>query len=274
MAALAEAMRNGIWFERPKFEEAEYKYQEYLVRSSTGENVVATPVTGTKKVDAKKEGSVSQQIAQARQKIQNSLKDSSSSVAGEAEVEALRKQVEDMAKENELLRRMVTEMTQKFDKLDGRLSALESQGDGAPSKPVPVTVEEETDDDDDVDLFGSSDEEEDAEAERIRAERLAAYAAKKSKKAAVIAKSSILLDVKPWDDETDMGELETAVRSIEADGLKWGGSQLVKVAFGIQKLQINCVVEDDKVGTDFLEEEITKFEDFVQSVDIAAFNKI
>ena len=43
-----------------------------------------------------------------------------------------------MAKENELLRRMVTEMTQKFDKLDGRLSALESQGDGAPSKPVPV----------------------------------------------------------------------------------------------------------------------------------------
>ena len=50
MAALAEAMRNGIWFERPKFEEAEYKYQEYLVRGSTGENVVATPVTGTKKV--------------------------------------------------------------------------------------------------------------------------------------------------------------------------------------------------------------------------------
>lgn len=29
-----------------------------------------------------------------------------------------------------------------------------------------------------------------------------------------------------------------------------------------------------QVGTDFLEEEITKFEDLVQSVDIAAFNKI
>uniref|UniRef100_A0A3P8WU09 Translation elongation factor EF1B beta/delta subunit guanine nucleotide exchange domain-containing protein n=1 Tax=Cynoglossus semilaevis TaxID=244447 RepID=A0A3P8WU09_CYNSE len=40
------------------------------------------------------------------------------------------------------------------------------------------------------------------------------------------------------------------------------------------KLQITCVVEDDKVGTDLLEEEITKFEDFVQSVDVAAFNKI
>jgi hypothetical protein len=29
-----------------------------------------------------------------------------------------------------------------------------------------------------------------------------------------------------------------------------------------------------KVGTDFLEEEIMKFEDLVQSVDIVAFNKI
>ena len=29
-----------------------------------------------------------------------------------------------------------------------------------------------------------------------------------------------------------------------------------------------------QVGTDFLEEEITKFEDLVQSVDVAAFNKV
>lgn len=57
------------------------------------------------------------------------------------------------------------------------------------------------DDDDDVDLFGSDDEEEDAEAARIREERLTAYNAKKSKKPALIAKSSVLLDVKPWDDE-------------------------------------------------------------------------
>ncbi len=36
----------------------------------------------------------------------------------------------------------------------------------------------------------------------------------------------------------------------------------------------SCVVEDDKVGTDFLEEAITAFEDYVQSIDVAAFNKI
>lgn len=35
------------------------------------------------------------------------------------------------------------------------------------------------------------------------------------------------------------------------------------MAYGVQKLQISCVVEDDKVGTDFLEEKITEFEDFV-----------
>ena len=39
--------------------------------------------------------------------------------------------------------------------------------------------------------------------------------------------------------------------------------KLIPVAYGVQKLQISCVVEDDKVGTDFLEEKITKFEDFV-----------
>merc|ERR1712158_235763 len=51
------------------------------------------------------------------------------------------------------------------------------------------------DDDDDVDLFGSDDdEEEDAEAAKVREERLAAYAAKKSKKPALIAKTSVLLD--------------------------------------------------------------------------------
>jgi len=127
--------------------------------------------------------------------------------------------------------------------------------------------------DDDFELFGS-DEEADEEAERVKAERLAAYEAKKSKKVAIIAKSNIVLDVKPWDDETDMAKLEECVRSVQCDGLLWGASKLVPLAYGIKKLQITCVVEDDKVGTDYLEEEITKHEDYIQSVDIAAFNKI
>lgn len=136
------------------------------------------------------------------------------------------------------------------------------------------TTQAAADDDDDVDLFGSEDEEESAEAERIKAERVAAYAAKKSKKPALIAKSSVLLDVKPWDDETDMKKMEEHVRTIVMDGLVWGASKLVPVGYGINKLQIMCVIEDEKISTDELQEKIEGFEDYVQSVDIAAFNKI
>jgi len=139
-----------------------------------------------------------------------------------------------------------------------------------PASAAPASKEDE----EDFDLFGSEDEEESAEAARLNEERIAAYNAKKAKKPALIAKSSILLDVKPWDDETDMAKLEECVRSIEMDGLLWGQSKLVPVGYGIRKLQIGCVVEDDKVGTDMLEEQITAFEDFVQSMDVAAFNKI
>ncbi|XP_053610408.1 elongation factor 1-beta' [Plodia interpunctella] len=144
----------------------------------------------------------------------------------------------------------------------------------AGGKPTAAVPPAKDDDDDDVDLFGSGDEEEDAEAARIREERLKAYSDKKAKKPALIAKSSILLDVKPWDDETDMKEMEKNVRSIEMDGLLWGASKLVPVGYGINKLQIMCVIEDDKVSVDLLTEKIQDFEDFVQSVDIAAFNKI
>ena len=47
-------------------------------------------------------------------------------------------------------------------------------------------------DDDDVDLFGSDDEE-DAEAERIKAERVKAYEAKKAAKPKTVAKVCILI---------------------------------------------------------------------------------
>ena len=73
-----------------------------------------------------------------------------------------------------------------------------------------------------LNIFSSQ---EDEEAARVREERLAAYAAKKVSKPGPIAKSQIMLDVKPWDDETDMKALEDAVRTIEMDGLKWGASK-------------------------------------------------
>ncbi|XP_067329846.1 eukaryotic translation elongation factor 1 delta a (guanine nucleotide exchange protein) isoform X4 [Channa argus] len=203
----------------------------------------------------------------------------SSSHAGDQELVSRMKCLE---MENQTLHKVVEEMRLALQKLESRVAVLEKSPapvDVPRAKAAPVHQQKvengesnNNDDDDDIDLFGS--DEEDEETARIKQERLDAYAAKKAKKPAIIAKSSILLDVKPWDDETDMVKMEECVRSVQMDGLLWGASKLVPVGYGIKKLQINCVVEDDKVGTDILEEEITKFEDYVQSVDVAAFNKI
>merc|ERR1712150_188312 len=103
-----------------------------------------------------------------------------------------------------------------------------------------------------------------AEKERVTAERLKAYHAKKAKKPALIAKTSVLLDIKPWDDETDMDKMLECAKSIEKEGLVWGASKLVPVGYGIKKLQLMCVVEDEKVSIDELCEQIAEFEDFVQ----------
>lgn len=93
---------------------------------------------------------------------------------------------------------------------------------------------------------------------------MADYAAKKSKKPGPIAKSSVILDVKPWDDTTDLKEMENLVRSIEQDGLLWGAAKLVPVGYGINKLQIVSTIEDAKVSVDDIIERIQDdFQDHV-----------
>ncbi|KAL8724227.1 MAG: hypothetical protein Q9166_008072 [cf. Caloplaca sp. 2 TL-2023] len=136
--------------------------------------------------------------------------------------------------------------------------------------PKVAEVGEEEDDD----LFGSDDESEDEEAKKKREENLAAYKKKKEGKIKPAAKSIVTLDVKPWDDETDMEQLEKNLRSVEMDGLTWGASKLVPLAFGIKKLQVNLVVEDEKVSIDDLQEQIAGDEDHVQSTDVAAMQKL
>ncbi|KAJ3267496.1 Elongation factor 1-beta [Borealophlyctis nickersoniae] len=151
----------------------------------------------------------------------------------------------------------------------GQKQAASAYGPAAAA--APAKAEE---DEDDIDLFASDDEEVDEAAEKLKQERLAAYHAKKAAKPKTIAKSMVILDVKPWDDETDMKALTDSVKGIEMDGLVWGATKLVPIGYGIKKLQITCVIEDDKVGVDDLSDQITAFEDYVQSVDVAAFNKL
>ena len=176
--------------------------------------------------------------------------------------------------ENKDLRELVKKLEGLCLESAKRITALEVKLNPSAVASPAQKLSAAAEDNDDVDLFGSDSEDESAEAAMVREERLAAYAAKKSKKPALIAKSSLVLDIKHWDDETDLKEMEKEIRKITCEGLLWGASKFVPVAFGIQKLSISCVVEDEKVSIDWLTEEIEKFEDFVQSVDVAVFNKI
>ncbi|XP_042515133.1 elongation factor 1-beta 2-like [Macadamia integrifolia] len=152
----------------------------------------------------------------------------------------------------------------------GKAAGVRTGGSKAAPAEEPKKDAAEGDDDDDLDLFGDETEEDKKAAE-------AREAAKTSTKKKESGKSSVLLDVKPWDDETDMKKLEEAVRSVEQEGLFWGASKLVPVGYGIKKLSIMMTIIDDLVSVDNLIEDYLTAEpinEYVQSCDIVAFNKI
>lgn len=261
-----------FWADRTNYDEAEKKYYEYMAQMGS------IPAQCT----------LASEISKARQHIKNSLErmDGIAALAASPGAELLDR-LSTLEKENEKHRSVIDSLNNLVIDLHARVKALES-GSKTPAAAAPVAktttaaakppasapAAADDEDDDDVDLFGSDDEGEDKAAAELREKRLAEYAAKKSKKPALIAKSNVILDIKPWDDETDMKVMEQEVRKISADGLLLGASKLVPLAFGIHKLQMSCVIEDDKISVDWLQEEIEKIEDYVQSVDIAAFNKI
>jgi len=199
--------------------------------------------------------------------------DNLSSGLSASEEMALMKKLNALELENKGLKKVTDDLKALVLSLQARVDTLEG---GAPAKPAAKAAPAPAadDDDDDVDLFGSDEEEDDEEKKRITEERLKAYNEKKAKKPKVIAKTSVLFDVKPWDDETDMEAMKEACKGIEMEGLVWGATKLVPVGYGIQKLQIMCTVEDEKVSIEELGEKMEAFEDFVQSVDVAAMNKI
>jgi len=247
--------QENIWFNKAQCEDAERMYFEKLSGAKVGDT-----------------SSLSDQIQRARQHIKNSLECVDGLVAQSSEADmALATKLSALEIENKTLKKTTNDLKGLISKLESRVAALEG---GKPAAPAAAPAAAAEEDEDDVDLFGSEDEEESEEKARITAERLKAYAEKKSKKPALIAKTSVLLDVKPWDDETDMDAMLKACKTIEMDGLLWGASKLVPIGYGIKKLQLMCVVEDAKVSIEELQEKMEEFEDFIQSVDVAAMNKI
>jgi len=266
-----ELAQESIWFDKWRCDDAEKQFYEKQsgceeeVQEEISE-VEATPVCNKS------------QIEETKSKPQPVMEGSSHRGGGGAAVSTdVLNRITKLEDEKTALKKTVSTMERTILDLTKRLAALETSNKTTVQSASPHKKSEpmsEDDDDDDVDLFGSDDEEEDADAARVREERLKAYADKKSKKPGPIAKSSVLLDCKPWDDETDMQAMENEIRKIEMDGLTWGAGKLQPVGYGINKLSILCTVEDEKVSIDDLSEQITEIEDYVQSVDIAAFNKI
>ena len=147
----------------------------------------------------------------------------------------------------------------------------------AEKKVVEKKVEEkkvEAADDDEFDPF--ADEPEDEEAEKAKMERMKEIAkTAKSYGKVVVAKSLIIWEVKPWGEETDLDALAKKILAIEQDGLAWKTEYKKEpIAYGVFKILIGATIEDAKVSTDDVQEKIEAFEDEVQSVDIAVFNKL
>ena len=153
-----------------------------------------------------------------------------------------------------------------------------------PEPPAAAPAEEaEEEDAGEDDLWGDEDEEAEEENEKRLAAIAAAHKAKKAaagKLKVVIAMSKVILDVKPWDDTTDMKELEKLVRGIKhptnPKAIEWQAGALEDIGYGIKKLRIMVQVIDDEVSVDddLVEKIVDEFDDHVQSVDIFAFNKV
>lgn len=129
-------------------------------------------------------------------------------------------------------------------------------------KPVPPA--------DDDDLFGDSPAT--TQAPKPKPQPQAA----KPKKEKPAAKSMIIFDVKVYEMETDLLALFEKIKTeIVIDGLVWNNEpKILPIAFGMNKLQVGCIVEDAKVSVDDIYEKIEAWEDVVQSTDTVSFQKL
>jgi len=273
MAEFAKSLlAQNIWLNAHQYQQAEIK----LALFHQGDN--AQPKST--KLESKSKPVKKSVVENKASSMINNLKDNLDkvSLSSASNSNALLDRITKLEKENEKIQKNLTDALKRLEILEKaeKSSIVETKVEAKVE--CLKKVESESDEDsDDEDLF-ATDSEEEAEYERIKAERIADYNKRKlekeAKKGKNIAKSSITFDVKPLDDSTNLDDVEKMIRNIKMDGLTWGAAQKVPLVYTISKLVIICVVEDDKCGSDELIERIEEFEDHVQSVDIANFQKI
>merc|ERR1712032_370220 len=122
-------------------------------------------------------GSLSSQIARAREHIKNSLDcvDNLSTGLSKSEEMALMKKLGALEIENKELKKVTDDLKSLVLSLQARVDSLDG-GKSVKAAPTPAPAAAADDDD----LFGSDEEEDDEEKKRITEERLAAYHATKA----------------------------------------------------------------------------------------------
>merc|ERR1712156_377390 len=281
MAEFARALQTqNIWVAAQQYKEAEEKLIKQRLGLASGDASAPAEAAPASPVESKASAMIADLKKELTSDSKNSIQD----------VNSMLDRVVKLEQKNNEIKAQLQAALARLDQLEaaGKSAAAPAAAPVAAVCPAkkeePAKKAESEDDDDDCSDFDfdseSEDEEEKAAAEALKAKRVAEYNARKAEKAAkkgvVAAKSMITLDVKPFDDETDLDALALKIKSeIAMDGLVWGQKHEKKpLAFGIFKLVITAVVEDEKVSTDDLTEKIEEYDDEVQSVDIAAFNKL
>jgi translation elongation factor EF-1beta len=110
-------------------------------------------------------------------------------------------------------------------------------------------------------------------ARKLKEDKDAKDGKKKSEKPA--EKSLLVLEVKPWEADTDLEMVWNKIKEYTQPGLTWGESfKLEPVAYGIKKLVMTVSIVDSMVLMDDITDAIEALEDFVQSCTVASMNKI
>ena len=124
---------------------------------------------------------------------------------------------------------------------------------------------------DDLDLFGEENEDDIKAKEEMKKKNKD----KKKDKKKPVDKSHVILEIKGWEEGQDLEALaKKIISTIKKDGLQWNtGYKLEEVAFGIKKLVIAFLAEDDKCSVQEVQDELESWTDEIQSVDVVAFNK-
>ncbi|KAF1742016.1 hypothetical protein MXB_1183, partial [Myxobolus squamalis] len=138
-----------------------------------------------------------------------------------------------------------------LDKISKRLDAIEKK------------LESDTEEEEDEYLVESK-------YESNEKKELAPATKKKKEK---VEKSLVVFDIMPLEATTNFEELIALIKKIKLQGLEWGEFSLEDFCYGIKKLRVACLLENEITSTDQIEELILDLDAYVQTTPFETYSK-